>query len=345
VRPLSGALATLVSVGISVGFLAPACLDATAVRVHLYSDIPWRTGRSVAIRAAPPDLVARSEPVAQVDIPWGSPDLGDLVLLPPRAEGEGGTLSLLVVTGVTREASSCSVESPVGCVFTRRRLRYLPHRTLNLPVLLSASCLGVVCTPDTTCAVGQCISADVDPSACASPEGCFLPGEEAPIARAAAVANDSGAAIQADAGGEGAPCASGSACASGLFCFVGGPGPSGTCTRIPTACGARLDCSSRTCLDGISQPCASSAGAECLGIAGWMMARCPGLARRMEGESCSFLGPCVKGLFCFVSAGGQAGVCEKLPAACGTNLCSCLAERCTVPNCISAGGGVTIECK
>lgn len=67
------------------GALALAsCAEATAVRVHVYTDVAWENGRRVVIAASDRDVPMTTEPLAEVTGPWASPDLGDFVLLPPR---------------------------------------------------------------------------------------------------------------------------------------------------------------------------------------------------------------------------------------------------------------------
>src|SRR5262249_10325946 len=73
-----------------------------------------------------------------------------------------------------------SVESPAGCIFVRRHLSFVEHRTLTVPLIAYANCIGVPCDDRTTCsALGQCVSAEIDPTTCKG-GGCFLSGEQAP---------------------------------------------------------------------------------------------------------------------------------------------------------------------
>ena len=62
----------------------------------------------------------------------------------------------------------------------------------ELVLVLYLACEGVKCTADTTCSyLGQCVPAQVDPAACATPDGCSLPGEP-PFVPGVAAAADAG---------------------------------------------------------------------------------------------------------------------------------------------------------
>jgi len=157
---------------------ASSCQEATAVRLHLYSDVAWGQGRDVAI-ASGIEQADATDPVATIGTAWSSPDLGDLVLV-PKQDGEVNAVSSLVVLGVARPATKCTVQAPAGCIFARRRVSFVRHRTLTLPIVLHAACIGVPCDSTTTCnALGRCVPAQID-AGCDSSEGCLLPGDTVP---------------------------------------------------------------------------------------------------------------------------------------------------------------------
>jgi len=156
------ALITIVGVGFS-------CRDATAVRLAIYTDVAWDNGRAVLL-AANRSAAGSTEPQAAITSPWSSPYLGDIVLLPSSEP----SLYVTVVMGVTRDAASCRLDAPDGCIVARRRTSFIEHKTLTVPVTMHASCLGVACSEDRTCnALGLCVSADVPASSCESPQGVF----------------------------------------------------------------------------------------------------------------------------------------------------------------------------
>jgi alpha-tubulin suppressor-like RCC1 family protein len=106
-----------------------------------------------------------------------------------------------------KRAAECTDDGELkGCIIARRKLGFVPHTHLKVPVVLYLACEGVKCAADTTCSyLGQCVPAQVDPTACATPDGCSLPGEP-PFAPGVTVGADAGtdesSAAVADAGSD-----------------------------------------------------------------------------------------------------------------------------------------------
>jgi hypothetical protein len=152
-----------------------SCREATAIRVHMFTDVAWENGRRVVLSAG--KAPTATAPNAEVEGPWTSTDLGDLVFLP--GDDKSGAVRVLVVMGITKDPKNCTLEEPDGCVFSRRKLAFVPYRTLTLPVTVRTACIGIPCSEDTTCnALGQCVPAEVNPNDCIAPGGCILPGDE-----------------------------------------------------------------------------------------------------------------------------------------------------------------------
>jgi hypothetical protein len=66
------------------------------------------------------------------------------------------------VTAVDRDPASCAVAaagSGQGCIVALRALRFVRHRTIDLPISMDARCDGVVCPEGQTCAAGACAAA------------------------------------------------------------------------------------------------------------------------------------------------------------------------------------------
>jgi len=151
-----------------------SCQDATAVRMRVLTDVTFKSGLGIAVSGSSEGAPSLDEPLAEIREPWAPGEIGDLVLLP--SGGKDAPVRLLVVMGITKDPRACRVEAPDGCIFARRRLSFVEHRTLTVPMNLYASCIGVPCGADSTCnALGQCVAAEVDPAECVSPEGCALP--------------------------------------------------------------------------------------------------------------------------------------------------------------------------
>src|SRR6185312_2524685 len=87
-----------------------------------------------------------------------------------------GAVTVKIVAGFGRSVDECA-QGGTGCIVARRSLRYIPHTELRIPVLLQASCAGVPCQDTETCVASACVPAAIDPSTCATPQGCTLPGD------------------------------------------------------------------------------------------------------------------------------------------------------------------------
>lgn len=123
----------------------------------------------------------------------GDPNvIGTLVLLP---SGDDLAVEVLVVAGVELAGASGAV-SPLSlsaeacqalvqnggvggiegkpCILVRRRLGFVEHTKLVLPIDLDTRCIGKKCGEDESCFKGNCVPIDVecDVSGCNDPPGC-----------------------------------------------------------------------------------------------------------------------------------------------------------------------------
>lgn len=162
---------------LSASLASASCRDATQVRLAARTNVEYRAGVNFALWASSRGD-STNPPLSTGADPWlqdGS--LGDLVITPREHNDE--PLWVRVAMGVGRDASTCSDADPRGCIVAKRKLSFVPHTSLRLPVVLHLACAGVVCLADTTCNyLGKCTSAEVDPVACAEAQGCGLPGDE-----------------------------------------------------------------------------------------------------------------------------------------------------------------------
>ena len=71
------------------------------------------------------------------------------MLTPRGASNEG--LSVRVVMGVGRDPKTCTDADAKGCIVAKRRLAFVPHTRLRVPLVLHLACDGVVCDGDSTC--------------------------------------------------------------------------------------------------------------------------------------------------------------------------------------------------
>jgi len=169
--------ATLMT-GLGIAF-APSCQEATGIRLVLRTNVPNNDQVSVALFAGTAEDIEAAAPVAEVESSaWeAEQNVGSITFVP---QGDGGALSIRVTLARGRQASDCSLASPEGCVFARRRLAFIEHKTLLVPVVLYQQCEGLPCTARTTCNVSrECASSTVLPADCERTQGCPLQGDPA----------------------------------------------------------------------------------------------------------------------------------------------------------------------
>ncbi len=190
---MSSALRRLVILGLALVGTVASCQDPTQITLVVRTNVPYRTNVAMAMWSSTSGRIAPgAAPQATHGEPWLSDGLlGDLVVTP--GGGKDDPLTLRVVLGVGRDPAQCTDADSKGCIVARRKLAFVPHTRLRVPVVLWLGCEGVVCSEDTTCNyVGKCVSAVVDPNACSSPEGCVLPGDPSESGVAEAGSGDTG---------------------------------------------------------------------------------------------------------------------------------------------------------
>jgi len=188
----------LLMLAIAVALVA-SCKDATQVDVVVRTNVPYAAGAGIALWSSRSGAVGA--PLLETSEAWlADGEVGNVVVVPGEASTESA-LTVRVAMGLRgKRAAECTDEGDSrGCIIARRKLAFVPHTRLKLPVVMYLACEGVKCDADTTCSyLGQCVSAQVDVAACASPEGCLPPGEPPFVPTPAAV--DAGAEVGDDTG-------------------------------------------------------------------------------------------------------------------------------------------------
>jgi hypothetical protein len=152
----------------AVGVAALSCLNPTEIVLELSTNVACTENHEVAIAVgAANDEDAGFSAVGSSCTTDGG--LGSLVIVPSGGIDEA--VGIRVVLGVDASAETCGAQNYAGCVVARRALRFDPHTPLTLPIDLDQSCIGIPCTPDSTCVGGACVDAGVtcDGGSCVIP--------------------------------------------------------------------------------------------------------------------------------------------------------------------------------
>lgn len=108
-------------------------------------------------------------------------EIGTLGLLP--GTDDDGSLGLQVFVGIDGISGEECASDPCNdsCIDIRRRVGFVPHRSLRLPITASRNCLGACCTnPTDTCVDGACVPIDEAPNCDPERESCDNPEPSEP---------------------------------------------------------------------------------------------------------------------------------------------------------------------
>ncbi|NUP04661.1 MAG: hypothetical protein HOW73_01215 [Polyangiaceae bacterium] len=265
--------------------------------------------------------------------------VGTLVLLPDG--GDDPTVDVMIVAGVQRDetddgahsmgADACAAlafsgESIEGlpCIIARRRLTFIDHESLVLPIDLDKSCIGEDCGSDLTCFKGNCVSPDVacaeGDDDCNPPAGCAEECENVCPSGNGTCIDGACSCLPCDP----VECAGTDECAGGS---------SGVCSADGTECSCVAACDPVAC----SEAGGTCDGAQCiLPCTGTEMCECDAdqCPTACEEGSCGCLGPCTVSS-CGNCENGTAPICDDLTCGCS---CQCTAEACAA-HCASLGQG------
>ena len=149
-----------------MGVAIASCRGATQIELEVTTDFACRDLAEVTIAVGPPGAAGvESAPptVATTQCDPTTGRVGSLVVVPSGARND--PLGVRVVGRVGPDPCDPPAYGP-KCIVARRALRFVPHESLVLPVLLRASCEGVPCGVDETCANGECVPSAIDPTTC-----------------------------------------------------------------------------------------------------------------------------------------------------------------------------------
>jgi len=165
-----------------------SCRAPTRIVLRVATDVNCDRESPTPIITVGPVEGGTEEPPAMIKVRCkASSEQGTVVVVPPASAERDSAVQIRVAmryrTDLAPASEECSAASSALCIVQRRRLRFEPGGTIDLPMELNANCRGVYCSALQTCnRAGQCVSADVaqcaggpcDPTAFA-PDGTQLP--------------------------------------------------------------------------------------------------------------------------------------------------------------------------
>jgi hypothetical protein len=314
--PLSLSLAAVAALG--------SCRDPTEITLQLTTDFdcaqlganPGTTSISVAPSLASITLPTTTIPSCDAQ---HADDLGSLVLVP---SGDGDDVAVEIVAGVGREACTPDAPDVTACIVAKRRIRFVKHERLVLPIVLRGVCAGVTCTGDLTCIDGQCASSLVDTGSC--PGGVCAAETDASATRPDAIAPEP-LVVDAgrDAATDGTSDAKLDARLDGPVCAQVGPAPS-----TPKEIDCPLGKVSAICTIPRNRCCGSSC------------APATNLCSAQPTSDCDESADCGSGMVCCLAAGafGPTAACAPTCPPTTHQLCksSCDCGGCAVAPCAVA---------
>lgn len=155
------AIAALVTCAAGLALTPWSCAAPTQITLELAGEPDCAALREVGVWVGEQAAGATGDPRFPAFQPcahgFAGANVGSLVLTP--REGDRPVV-VTVRAAVDGDLASCAT-APKGCVEARRRLRFVPHTPLRLPIVLSTACRGVDCAdPNLTCDRGQCVPID-----------------------------------------------------------------------------------------------------------------------------------------------------------------------------------------
>jgi hypothetical protein len=133
-----------------------SCREATQIVIEARTNVECPAVFGTTFTVGSPGRIETAPPSAETSACAPDGMIGTLVVVPETAPD--AVLSVKIAMRVNAKGS-CVPPAYEGCILARRKLRYVPHEQLRLPITLYAQCLGVVCAADRTCdAAGRCVT-------------------------------------------------------------------------------------------------------------------------------------------------------------------------------------------
>ena len=133
------------------------CRTATQIVVDVESDQCARI-QSTDVTVAGDETTLATKTISDASRAGcvSAPQVGRVVLVPDGDDDK--EVVVRIVSGLDKPASACR-EGDDGCIFARRRARFVPGELVRVSVVMSLNCQRVVCTAGQSCdaVTGKCI--------------------------------------------------------------------------------------------------------------------------------------------------------------------------------------------
>lgn len=155
--------------------LVTGCREPTQVQIELRTDALCDDVRETSITVSGTgELESALSDTSTDNCSTLGGRIGSLTVVPNG--DEDAEFGVRIVTGLGKSATQCTDDGYLGgCIVARRSLRFIPHKTLHLPIKLDVVCRDIPCGATQTCSNGQCVDAAIsDVSACLDAKGCTV---------------------------------------------------------------------------------------------------------------------------------------------------------------------------
>lgn len=138
------------------------CQPPTAIMLEVTTDVSCggpligHVVTSITVgRIADVDQRPPAATVTRCDAATGR--IGSLAIVPSGTED--AEVAVRVVTAIDKDPAACdpaSAEGMTGCIVARRTLQFAPQATIDVAIVMSATCEDIACPQDQTCIAGSC---------------------------------------------------------------------------------------------------------------------------------------------------------------------------------------------
>ncbi len=164
-----------------------SCLSATQVTFDITTDIPCADIGRTAITAGLEGETEKADPVKVVQSCTADGKVGAIgtFAVYPKAKNEfraSFKVTVATTAGIDVTKACTPSQGYRGCIVSRRRISFVAHRGLRVPIEMLLICKDVQCDENSTCnKLGRCVSNIVDTEQCDSEGNCAAlitePGE------------------------------------------------------------------------------------------------------------------------------------------------------------------------